>query len=377
MLKILYFMKYYLLYKGTNQVYLGGIGSYALSLMVIRYFQEPSTKEMIKAGKGNSSLLARLLIGFLQRYSDLDFVRSHTISVRGDGAFMATPPLSNDHYPSYYFNKKTSILRIEDHMEPWRNVSSGSFNSDLILQDFGVLLNTLLNSNSLPTQGHPDKNRSIIGQGLYVVDSFCEYRAILSDIYGVSSGLRLASKATLTLPLFLQYWFSAFVYKPLANDKFDAFIAQRNIFGKRRIEFEYKRFDDNTAQLVLKDNFEAGVQLQNNRHYNSFCGRFVPGPEPVGANNNNFNPYLNYSNSYNPPPPNYHHFNGTTPLRLPYLSFLFTSISSPQEVPVRIGPWFGSIIQMKRTSLRLLCAQLPVRLRQIESNPAMAVLRVR
>ncbi len=284
-LKILYFMKYYLLYRNSNQVYFGGIGSYALSLMVLRYFQEKETVELISrangtaataaaerssthtaddgdegegegegddvgssssGGIGQSSLLGRLLIGFLQRYSDVDFISKVTISVRDGGAYRPSPPVvasqphyqlhhhhqqqlmnmsggsstfSSDgsssaaadvlpqqqvgniggggvkhpasHFAGHYLNKKCSVLRIEDPREPWKNVSAGSFNSDLILADFGRLLQALLHPKEAGGGLHglyeDGQNQwSIIANGLTVVDSFVEYRTILKDIYRVS-----------------------------------------------------------------------------------------------------------------------------------------------------------------------------------------------
>ncbi|KAI2805382.1 Non-canonical poly(A) RNA polymerase papd5 [Blomia tropicalis] len=232
MIKILYFLKYYLLSKGSNQVFHGGIGSYALTLMVIRYFQEESTKDMIHecSIKYPNTILARLLIGFLQRYSDTEFIRNHTISVAGTGNYKPYVPLPDVPYPGNLFlNKKTSILKIEDHIEPWRNVSSGSFNSDLILNDFGHLLNMLLN----PEQCQNDNTTSILANVVAVVDSFVEYRDILTLLY--------------------QCWFSD--YQGIC-EKYESYVNNRNIFGKRTLEFDCKRLDDNTVELILMEKMD-------------------------------------------------------------------------------------------------------------------------
>lgn len=253
-LKILYFMKYYLLYRGSNQVYLGGIGSYALSLMVLRFFQEKETAEMISTAERNgnngsiskSSLLGHLMIGFLQRYSDVDFISKVIISVRDGGAYIAAPSQrqsygnhdesiggggdgrsavdlgtnnsatlnnngvgggggkSNSHFAGHYLNKKSSLLYIEDPREPWKNVAAGSFNSDLILADFGRLLHTLLHPKEAAAglnvgaigpvrrvYAESENQWSIIANGLTVVDSFVEFRAILKDIHSASDTLYL------------------------------------------------------------------------------------------------------------------------------------------------------------------------------------------
>ena len=426
-LKILYFMKYYLLYRNSNQVYFGGIGSYALSLMVLRYFQEKETVELISraangtaataataaaerssthtaddgdegegevegddvgsssssssGGIGQSSLLGRLLIGFLQRYSDVDFISKVTISVRDGGAYRPSPPVvasqphyqlhhhhhqqqqlmnmsggsstfSSDgsssaaadvlpqqqvgniggggvkhpasHFAGHYLNKKCSVLRIEDPREPWKNVSAGSFNSDLILADFGRLLQALLHPKEAGGGLHglyeDGQNQwSIIANGLTVVDSFVEYRTILKDIYRVSY---FNARVALLLILYLfsprQFWFptvpkqspSQSSPRPV-NELYESFIQQRNIFGPRHIEFEYKRLEDNTAQLVLMDTQVPGVQGRppphhyHHHHHNQHQQQHPN--HGHGHHHNNNNAHHHRQQYQHQQPQNYHH----------------------------------------------------------------------
>lgn len=188
LIKILYFLKYYLLHKGTNQVFHGGIGSYALSLMVISFFQDPVIKNLIKSREKSEpcSVLGLLLLNFLNRYSNMEFIRDNTISVLHPGGhFKATPsPPSTGTYcnNSNNVDKKSSVLKIVDHLEPWRIVTSGSFNSDTILQDFSNLHQLLVK----PPTGQQKNHASVLGQAIAVVDSFVQYRNILSDLYRVN-----------------------------------------------------------------------------------------------------------------------------------------------------------------------------------------------
>ncbi|KPM04762.1 Nucleotidyltransferase domain containing protein [Sarcoptes scabiei] len=174
-MKILLFLKYYLLSKGTNQVFYGGIGSYSLALMVIRFFQEESVKELIKnENVFQNSILGYLLMGFLERFGDVNFFKHHIISVQDNGDYIRCSYQDYNRHSNP--DKKTSVLRIKDHIEPWNDVSYGSFNSGEILKDFQFLHDKFM-------KGDKSKTKSLLGQVLYVVDSFVEYRNLLLFLF--------------------------------------------------------------------------------------------------------------------------------------------------------------------------------------------------
>lgn len=174
-MKILFFLKYYLLSKGTNQVFYGGIGSYSLALMVIRYFQEESVKELLRnENTFQDSILGFLLIGFLDRFGDVNFFKNHIISVQDEGDYIEC----NYQDRNTNSEKKSSVLRIKDHLEPWNDVSYGSFNSAEILTDFQYLHDKFMKSDL-------SKVTSLFGEVLLVVDSFIEYRNMLISLFRV------------------------------------------------------------------------------------------------------------------------------------------------------------------------------------------------
>ena len=130
----------------------------------------------------NKSVLGHLLAGFLKRFSDIDFVRTHKISLDDNGCYKKRNP--EDAKP-IVVGKKESVLFIEDPFNNRRNVCNGSYNSDHILSDFGHLYQKLFKSVKKDRKGR----KSILAREMVVVDSFVDYRRILRDIYRVCLNL--------------------------------------------------------------------------------------------------------------------------------------------------------------------------------------------
>ncbi|UXI17317.1 hypothetical protein NH340_JMT03260 [Sarcoptes scabiei] len=227
-MKILLFLKYYLLSKGTNQVFYGGIGSYSLALMVIRFFQEESVKELIKnENVFQNSILGYLLMGFLERFGDVNFFKHHIISVQDNGDYIRCSYQDYNRHSNP--DKKTSVLRIKDHIEPWNDVSYGSFNSGEILKDFQFLHDKFM-------KGDKSKTKSLLGQVLYVVDSFVEYRNLLLFLF--------------------RKWFDDYDVKEYMAGKyptklkFQEFIEKRKIFRKINIGFSNYYLEDKSIEYL-------------------------------------------------------------------------------------------------------------------------------
>ncbi|OTF68981.1 Nucleotidyltransferase domain containing protein, partial [Euroglyphus maynei] len=225
-MKILFFLKYYLLSKGTNQVFYGGIGSYALALMVIRFFQEESVKELVRnENVYQNCILGYLLMGFFERFGDVNFFKNHIISVHNDGDYIECNYMSGRHPNS---EKKSSILRIKDHIEPWNDVSYGSFNSAEILKDFQYLHDKFMKADK-------SRSKSLLGQVLYVVDSFVEYRNLLLYLF--------------------RKWFDDYDVKEYLSGKypskakFQEFIEKRRIFQKQNLSFTQTYLEDKSLEI--------------------------------------------------------------------------------------------------------------------------------
>eukprot|EP01012_Entosiphon_sulcatum_P017887 TRINITY_DN22638_c0_g1_i1.p1 TRINITY_DN22638_c0_g1~~TRINITY_DN22638_c0_g1_i1.p1 ORF type:complete len:542 (+),score=83.48 TRINITY_DN22638_c0_g1_i1:39-1664(+) len=119
-------VKSFLKSRRLNEVFLGGLGSYSVSLMVISFLQmfytNPSTPE---AFRGIS--LGKLLIDFLDLYGRHFEYNRCAISVRDGGSyipkevFKRTDPLYNPNRPPLNFR-----LALEDPQCPTNDVSGGS-----------------------------------------------------------------------------------------------------------------------------------------------------------------------------------------------------------------------------------------------------------
>ena len=243
-MKLLFFLKYYLLSKGTNQVFYGGIGSYALALMVIRFFQEESVKELVRnENVYQNSILGYLLMGFFERFGDVNFFKNHIISVHNDGDYIECNYLNDTNHNHHHggggngggsvgrhsnSEKKSSILRIKDHIEPWNDVSYGSFNSAEILKDFQYLHDKFMKADK-------SRSKSLLGQVLYVVDSFIEYRNLLLYLF--------------------RKWFDDYDVKEYlsgkypSKTKFQEFIEKRRIFHKQNLSFTQTYLEDKSLEF--------------------------------------------------------------------------------------------------------------------------------
>lgn len=245
-MKILFFLKYFLLSKGNSQVFLGGIGSYSLALMVIRFFQEESVKELIREEDTyQNSILGYLLLGFLERFGDVNFFKNHVISVQDGGDYIQCDLNYGRHHNS---EKKSSVLRIKDHIEPWNDVSYGSFKSEEILRDFQEIHEKFMKADKC-------RSRSLLGQVFYVVDSFIEYRNLLLYLF--------------------KKWFDDYDVKEYiagrypSKEKFQEFIEKRRIFRRNNLGFSQTYLEDKSLEFKIefRSQRSLGVYFNTNQEY--------------------------------------------------------------------------------------------------------------
>ncbi|KAJ9081083.1 Non-canonical poly(A) RNA polymerase papd5 [Entomophthora muscae] len=76
-------LKHYLALKGLNKPFRGGLGSYALTLLVVSFFQTSALA--LKAFKDSRNCLGKLLVGFLEHYGERFCADDCIISIK-DGA---------------------------------------------------------------------------------------------------------------------------------------------------------------------------------------------------------------------------------------------------------------------------------------------------
>lgn len=146
-------MKYFLSCRGLNETYTGGIGSYALQLMIISFLQhrareESSIRRSSLASPENSSNLGSMLLEFLELYG-LDFNYITTgISLRHGGYYF--PKGARDKKPIFWLPSRPFSVAIENPRDPLHDVGKGSYRMIQIQKAFDIAFRTILAYTSEP-----------------------------------------------------------------------------------------------------------------------------------------------------------------------------------------------------------------------------------
>lgn len=147
-------LKYFLSCRGLNETYTGGIGSYALQLMIISFLQQRAREE-ISIGRPavvspqNSGNLGSMLIEFLELYGiDFNYVTTG-ISLRYGGYYF--PKGARDKKSIFWQPARFFSLAIENPLDPLHDVGKGSYRMMQIQKTFDVAFRTLLAYTSEPT----------------------------------------------------------------------------------------------------------------------------------------------------------------------------------------------------------------------------------
>lgn len=126
---LIFVLKYLLYFHALNEVYTGGLGSYALTLMVVAHIQ----REQPHRPPGTAPDLGALLVSFLRFYGvELDYER-HGVALRrddDDDAAAATgtgPTLFAKRERGWLDADKPYLLALEDPSDPDNDVGRGAF----------------------------------------------------------------------------------------------------------------------------------------------------------------------------------------------------------------------------------------------------------
>jgi non-canonical poly(A) RNA polymerase PAPD5/7 len=142
-LKPLFFVvKYYLYQQGLNEPYSGGMGSYALILMMVSFFQQ---LERIQISLKKPDL-GVLLVDFLYFYGTI-FDYSKGISVKNGGSYFKK--LDHAHFSS---SEQLSLLCIEDPNDSTNNVARATYQMNEIKSLFKLAYHRLSNFRSATTE---------------------------------------------------------------------------------------------------------------------------------------------------------------------------------------------------------------------------------
>lgn len=169
---ILCVLKYYHAFKNFNEVYTGGISSYALALMLIYYFKTQSAQEILALQQDESYKTGLLFFGFLDLFSDHDFVDNNVITVGKHTKIQ--------HYihPGDSFSRPYLKIR-DEYSRFFQFISFGSYRSKIILDDFGVLAKSLRHANA-------NAPNPLLAQHFVLPDALVGYRSVLHLVFRVS-----------------------------------------------------------------------------------------------------------------------------------------------------------------------------------------------
>lgn len=129
-------LKYFLRQRYLNEVFNGGLGSYALALMVISHLQHHISNFDKEAAKVVS--LGTLLIDFLALYGMYFNYVTTGIDVRGRGKYF----IKTDHGNQFEISRRTGApvaklhLQVMDPCDPSNNVTKGSYNINSVRNAF-------------------------------------------------------------------------------------------------------------------------------------------------------------------------------------------------------------------------------------------------
>lgn len=152
-------LKHFLALRELNEVFTGGLGSYALCCLLVSFFQHRG-RQTAKTDEG----LGELLLDFLETYGVLFDYGRFGISLRNGGRYF----LRSKH-PAFDENANNLSLCIEDPQNPQNDVSRGSYCFEQVRDSFKhafhALMSTLaLDMGSEDADGEDDlQSASVLG----------------------------------------------------------------------------------------------------------------------------------------------------------------------------------------------------------------------
>ena len=136
-------LKYFMVARGLNEPYSGGIGSFMLQMMIVSYLQHRQREEHSYGRETDKyTNLGSLLIEFLELHgTDFNYVTTG-ISVRNDGFYF--PKGSKDRKEHFWQPGRPNSLALENPFEITADVGRVSFRMPLIQRSFDVAFKVLM-----------------------------------------------------------------------------------------------------------------------------------------------------------------------------------------------------------------------------------------
>jgi len=175
--KLIYVLKQFLYQRDLNEVYSGGLSSYALILMVVSFLQQ-HVREDARESKAN---LGVLLVEFFELYGVLFNYTRTAIRIIDDGAYLLKENAS------CYQGAGFGALCIEDPFDANNDVGKSSYGFPTVKKIFEQAYFHLLKSVTPPASGsssnQPQDNLSILSQILRVNDDVLDFRQFIATLF--------------------------------------------------------------------------------------------------------------------------------------------------------------------------------------------------
>ncbi|KAF9319704.1 hypothetical protein BGZ91_004903 [Linnemannia elongata] len=177
-------IKHFLMIKGQNEVFQGGIGSYTTMIMILSFLQ---MHPQIQANKLNpEDNLGVLLIEFFELYGLCFNYNQVGISVANGGSYFLKPPNNNP-------NSRELLLSSIDPNDPTNDTAKGSYALRMIREVFVGAYGTL-------TKTVQQRHRVLFGGGSSQTSNhyrFDEHNRVPADSRGKSSALHHQTQVSL------------------------------------------------------------------------------------------------------------------------------------------------------------------------------------
>jgi non-canonical poly(A) RNA polymerase PAPD5/7 len=132
---LVFFLKMYLLQRGLNEPFTGGLGSFALILMLVSFFQHNGGNHSCPAthSANDANNLGVLLLDFFKLYGKKFNYFTTAISTLGNGSYFRKPESVSSRYCD---NPQSHVPFIVDPVDPSNNVTRSATQMDLIRSEF-------------------------------------------------------------------------------------------------------------------------------------------------------------------------------------------------------------------------------------------------
>jgi len=140
-------LKYFMVSRGLNEPYSGGVGSYMLQLMIVSFLQHRE-RDGYNFRRPSLYNLGCLLLEFFELYGlDFNYVTTG-FSVRHDGFYF--PKGARDRKEHFWQPNRRFSMAIENPLEPTHDVGKPSYRIQMVQRSYELAFKTLLSHLSEP-----------------------------------------------------------------------------------------------------------------------------------------------------------------------------------------------------------------------------------